>query len=157
MPFTREPKIRHYHPDLAHSHGTKIRLKDINKATGIIHLASSAAFLTIERIYSDCKFTSTYLISWKIINSQSEQITGKILMDEKHLKLAFGLDDDYEELGSWWLIEIYGGTVAYQGCYIRWKNWLNIPCPGTGHDGDPNITIEIDNGIKNAVKKLILY
>lgn len=43
-----------------------------------------------------------------------------------------------------------------QGAFIRYGNFLNIPSPGTGHDGDPNISILIDGPIRRAVRQLLI-
>jgi hypothetical protein len=59
-----------------------------------------------------------------------------------------------EESGEW-LLDRYGGDSAAQGFYIRWRNCLNIPCPGTGHDGDPNISVTLSDDIKEAVRQLL--
>jgi hypothetical protein len=32
---------------------------------------------------------------------------------------------------------------------------LNIPTPGTDHDGDPNVSVELDMKMAQAVKEII--
>jgi len=32
---------------------------------------------------------------------------------------------------------------------------LNIPCPGTGHDGDPNVSVYIEESIQRAIEQLL--
>ncbi len=57
--------------------------------------------------------------------------------------------------GGSWLVGRYGGNSAVQSKFIRWGNFLNIPCPGTGHDGDPNVSIYVTDEIREAVRKLL--
>ena len=75
-------------------------------------------------------------------------------MDDEHLKMAFGLSEESGKYGDW-LIGRFGGESAEQGQFIRFENFLNIPCPGTGHDGDPNISIVLDDKIRDAVEHLL--
>lgn len=49
------------------------------------------------------------------------------------------------------MIRRYGGTTADQGRFIRYNRFLNIPGPGTGHDGDSNISVEIRSEMQDAV------
>ena len=79
---------------------------------------------------------------------------GRAWFSEEDLKSAFGFSDKSGEYG-YWLIERYGADVASQGKYIRWRDHLNIPCPGIGNDGDPNVSIYLDDDIKNAVRELL--
>ena len=72
-----------------------------------------------------------------------------------NLRKAFRLDDTMDDKLSLWLIERYGGTVAAQGEFIRWGKYLNIPGPGTGHDGDANISIFVSDEIRDAVAQLL--
>ena len=77
-------------------------------------------------------------------------------MTEEQLRVMFGLDNDFVTPGhSQWLIKEYEADVAEQTLFIRKGNYLNIPCPGTAHDGDPNVSIELDDEIKEKVKELI--
>ena len=84
-------------------------------------------------------------------------------MSTKNLRCAFGLSDeeDYDGSRATFLpwrntnIERYGGTCFYQGVFLRYEYFLNIPGPGTGNDGNPNISVELDDGIKNAVRQLL--
>lgn len=79
---------------------------------------------------------------------------GQVEMDSCQLAAAFGLSDESGDFGDW-LIERYRADSAEQRLWIRYGNQLNIPGPGTGHDGDPNISIELDGDIKKAVVAII--
>ena len=100
------------------------------------------------------KILLPWYLEWVIIHSSQERVDGKVMMSTDALKSAFVFADTTSR-GSRWLIERYGGEVAEQGKFIRWKNFLNIPGPGTGQDGDPNISIFLDDVIKNSVFNLI--
>ncbi|MCX6720615.1 MAG: hypothetical protein NTW11_02320 [Candidatus Staskawiczbacteria bacterium] len=132
-----------------HKHGSKMRLKVFSHSANIfLVIQGSAAELKVG------KLDNRWIVAWKITQSPTENSSGRIIMNDHSLAQAFGLDDD-GLFSSCWLIERYGGTVAHQGQFIRWDKFLNIPCPGTGHDGDLNVSIYLDEKIKEAVGKLL--
>lgn len=53
------------------------------------------------------------------------------------------------------MLDRFGGTVARQGIFIRWRDFMNIPGPGTGGDGDANISVMITGEIKEAIKTIL--
>ncbi|MDD5528179.1 MAG: hypothetical protein PHO56_04405 [Patescibacteria group bacterium] len=132
-----------------HHHGSKMRLTLFHREGEHIAIDGSATHL---RISMGLKY---YEVTWSIKHSPDEYARGRTLMDKKTLANAFGLANDTPNCYSHWLIERYGGDNAEQFKFIRYRNYLNIPCPGTGNDGDPNISIELDDEIKQAVTKLL--
>lgn len=85
-----------------------------------------------------------------------KKTTGVVFFNDKHLRSAFNLQETCQtEQHSLWLIDRFGGDCASQANYIRYKDYLNIPCPGTGHDGDPNISIMLDKDIRDAVRDML--
>lgn len=77
-------------------------------------------------------------------------------MGNQIVAAAFGLTDYLPmQLPGDFLLEKYGGDVACQFLFIRWQDYLNIPGPGTGHDGDPNISIKLTDEIKEAIRALL--
>jgi len=80
---------------------------------------------------------------------------GRIEADTRELLQMLGSDDREQDAGSLWLIERYGGTVALQGKFIRWGRYLNISGPGTGRNGDANISVYVTDEIEQAVRTLI--
>ena len=82
---------------------------------------------------------------------------GTIIMTTIQLQVAFDLGyflpggDKVADR----MIALYGGSEAVPGKFIRYERWLNIPCPGSGVDGDPNVSIELHDEIKDAVRRLI--
>ncbi|MBY0472844.1 hypothetical protein K2Q00_00980 [Patescibacteria group bacterium] len=94
-------------------------------------------------------------VSWKI-NHGYGMVGGFVNLTNTQLELAFGLKDDSD--GSTRAVVERTGIpfdAALQGCFVRWGQWLNIPHPGTGMQGDPNISIELDDEIVAAVQALL--
>jgi len=97
-----------------------------------------------------------WLVTWKINHGGEDIISGKVHFSDDILERAFNLLDIVPN-NALHLIERFGGTTAATGKFIRWKDYLNIPGPGTGCNDDPNVSIKIDDEIRNAVKQLIYY
>ena len=154
----KRPKMYQCHPDWWHNHGSKLWLNPKETSTDQVVMDSNAARLTIAGLYADLKTKkTTWVAQWEIaqFTPTGEVCQGRTSMDIFALSSAFGLEST-TPLGSEWLIERYGGTCAEQSTFIRYNKFLNIPCPGTGHDGDPNISLELDAEIGNAIIELIL-
>ena len=81
-------------------------------------------------------------------------VQGWLRLTTAELKGAFGLAD-YLPPEAASLILCYGGTAAAPGKFLRYERWLNIPCPGTGADGDPNLSIEVSQEITAAITRAI--
>lgn len=111
-------------------------------------IAGHAAKVIIE------KEGQAYRVFWEITH-HGGSIVGNIFMFRPTLEAAFGLTDSIQFADSEWLIDEYGATTAAYRAFIRFGDYLNMPGPGTGHDGDPNISIKIDNGIRQAVGALV--
>ena len=95
-----------------------------------------------------------YLVDWRVVHSgglDNPHTSGRIEIDRTELVQMFCISDEVSEETDQWLIDHYGGTVATQGKFLRDRKYLNIPCPGTGHDGDPNVSIFVSDEIRNAV------
>lgn len=139
-------------PDWFHQHGMKMRVVQVTDECVV--LTAPAAKLTIMRCAPDTAGEQYYAVNWKVKLSRSEDTSGSRSFTEEQLKGAFGLTN----ISSWSghsLITRYGGTSAGQGLWIRSGAHLNIPCPGTGHDGDPNISIMLDDKMRLAIRSLL--
>lgn len=131
-----------------HHHGDKIRVREVNDNS--IRLAGSAAELTITRGNEN-----EWVVAWKVVRRfGSEEAAGQVVMSTDELGAAFDLNKLTGDYGDF-LLDRFGGTSAEQGYFIRYQDFLNIPCPGTGHDGDPNISILLDQEIKQSVRELL--
>lgn len=142
------------HPQWWHHHGSKIKI-DEGSYRGMIILRGSAAQLTITGNPLEENGKRQYDLRWIIRQGGSSSMEGRINISETTLKAAFGFDDSSDVTGRW-LIDRYGATSAEQGAYIRFGEYLNIPGPGSGHDGDPNISLEVTEPIQAAVKDLLI-
>jgi len=127
-----------------HAHGSKMEIVAHDKNT--ISIRSNAASLLIRRSLVG---VVDYLVEWNIDHDPGFT-KGNVWMTGSELASAFGLSDNMGDFGEW-LIARFGGTTAAEGKFIRYKKFLNVPCPGTGNDGDPNISIMINNNIREAI------
>lgn len=154
----RDPEIRWYFPIWCHGHGAKMRVKEFNNENSTLVIAGSAAKVTIRRaqdVEPQMK-NGGWFVDWEVIQYRlgDEWVRGRRLFTDEELSGAFGLTDSSGKYGQH-IINRFGADSAEQGLYIRWRNFLNIPCPGTGHDGDPNVSIHLDAEIQNAVLDLL--
>ena len=139
-------------PSWYHLHGSKICVEEFRARDCKLMLKGSAAGVLIKKHLSS---SGGWMIHYFIQYSAETGVKGIIFMNTNDIKTAFGLSECCEEFGGQHLLDEFGGDVAQQGKYIRSQNYLNIPGPGTGHDGDANISIWTDDDIKAAVAKLI--
>lgn len=143
-----------------HHHGLKFRagISEIRS----VKLFSSACDFLIESV------TGLFLISWEIRFSLNEKVNGKIYFSREDLRKAFRLeecDESQMDKRDHWLLNYKIPTVpelgynqpffAKQGRFIRQGDCLNIPGPGAGHDGDPNVSIELSDQIKKTVRDFL--
>src|ERR1700722_2837082 len=134
-----------------HHHGMKMRVRNRSSvsSTKMVLIEASVAKVLINQYLNFPLWT----VSWKTIH-ESGSTEGSIRLSPIELEAAFDLQDLVFEGGEG-LIAEYGGTAVSPGKFIRYKRWLNIPCPGSGGDGDPNVSIELTEEIKEAIQKLI--
>ena len=145
-----QPTINLYFPDWWHKHGSKMRLQTTNANPDIILIAGSAASVTVSRHDRH----QLWAVGWEIVQSQREKSQGLTLMDDNDLQRAFGLRHDLGSNGEW-MVKRYGGTTASQGNFHRWQRFLNIPHPGTGLDGDLNVSVELNDATQQAIRQII--
>jgi len=143
------------YPAWFNRNGHKMQLQKINIARDkkeLYIVGGSSALLSIKQFNRPSG--RAWLIEWMLIKSITEKVNGQVVFDYDDLSAAFGLSNYSSDLGDWVIAE-FGATSAQQGKYIRAKDYLNIPCAGTGQDGDPNISIELDIEIKDAIRQLL--
>lgn len=145
----QEPKVKMFGlPKWWHHHGSKMSVKE--EKSNMLSLGSRAASVIIEK-----RLAQGWMIEYHIQHSAETYSMGRIWMCDKDLERAFMLSTDYPAQGGQHLIDEFGGETAYQGKFIRYKGWLNLPGPGTGHDGDPNLSVWVDSDIQEVVQRLI--
>lgn len=129
-------------PPWYHPHGSKISVigydnpKSLGEKTLI--LGSSAADI---RIFPH-QTNPGWVLEYRINHAGGDWSRGRVRMSEESFLKAFKESSAGDEAG-------------WQGAYIRHGNCLNIPGPGTGNDGDPNVSIWVDKDIVEAVQTLL--
>lgn len=75
------------------------------------------------------------------------------------LKIAFGLSEEIPDYISSTSEDprnvAFGQRLTCSGYFVRFGNLLNIPSIGTRDDNDPNVSINLEDVIKDAVQALI--
>lgn len=95
-----------------------------------------------------------WFLAWRITRTSALSIEVKLKIPEEILRRAFALDRGPHGSDEW-LLKHYGADSAARGYYIRAGNYLNIPGPGTGRDGDPNVSILLDEDIQELLRGLL--
>ena len=146
----KEPELNDFgQPNWFHMHGTKMRLQKDECIEGrLVVIKGSAAEVRI--IASPIE--GWFIVEWRLDHPLHTETSGRAFFDDSELAAAFGLLDNFGS--SEWLIDRFGGTVAKKCKFIRWKDFLNIAGPGTGLGGDPNVSIRLNEEIKNAIRGL---
>ncbi len=93
-------------------------------------------------------------VRWIIKHHGRDHIDGKYILDTEEMRAAF-------DLGETTIPKIhtaadfarrYGADVGVSGKFIRKGVYLNIPCPGTGCEGDPNMSIKLTSYIQRPIE-----
>ncbi|MFW0862024.1 MAG: hypothetical protein ACKKL6_00340 [Candidatus Komeilibacteria bacterium] len=149
----RDPELHLGVPDWHHHHSHKVTVDEDRK--DYLRLRGSAVVVEIFLNPQTISAAYKWLVKWKVVQvHQIQEVTGQRCFSDDDLKSAFGLSTTSGEHGEW-MISRFGATVAEQAKYIRWRDYLNIPGPGIGHDGDPNVSILLSDEIKWAVRNLL--
>lgn len=145
----KEPEMAELGPTWWISHGTKMRINKTKGTLNSVVIEGSAAEVIITRAPG-----KGWFVDYKIKHGEYCQSDGRVWMNDSELAAAFGLKDDVERLSDW-MIERFGGTVAKQRKFLRYKEFLNIPAPGSGYQGDPNVSLKLYPETISAVKDLL--
>lgn len=115
----------------------------------------NVAYLEIKPIPAEPRRARTWEVSWGLMHDCGK-VEGYIHMTDEELRRAFGLEDGLGVFGKA-LADRTSTKVdaAEQGKFVRAGKWLNIPHPGTGLQGDPNISIEVDGYMRLAILELL--
>jgi hypothetical protein len=147
----------HVGPSWWHRHGYKARVAKLDLELPKLVIDSTTTKLTIgpgpsaDRQWWNVDWSITHhLNGWNWVQAQ-----GQTLFSRNELAVAFGLTEQPCSRASAWLVDQYGADAGEQGVFVRMGNHLNIPGPGTGHDGDTNISIYVDQAMQEAVKHLL--
>lgn len=143
-------------PKWFHHHGLKMSLGGEPLVTFVsnrksVLIGNNAARL---QIYSS-GVKDEYVVFWRIHFFVDEYAEGRIKIPVGGIKDAFKLNSKHDVFHLDALAETMGADVGVAGQYIRKGSCLNIPMPGTGADGDPNISVFISKEIQEAVRELL--
>lgn len=140
-------------PLWCHRHGDKLIVTKVDVRNRCLILATNA--VSIRFTPRACSVDEGWFVDWEIRYSQQEQFRGRIILSTRDLLSAFDLQPAEEDDTDKALARRYDATVAKQGRYIRTGPYLNIPGPGTGNDGDPNLSIHLCEAIMIAMDKVV--
>lgn len=130
-----------------------MRLKSFDRNHRVVTLEGSTAAVAIYPTPLGSRKPG-WIVKVEVVHEgYTEPDSGARHFTDEELASAFGLSD-YVDTGLKF-VGRYGAHAGKQGTYIRQGRYLNIPCPGTGGDGDPNVSICISDEIASAVKELL--
>lgn len=152
VPSAVTPALCNGKPEWHHHHGAKMRVRSTSVADPPVWviMASEVAHLLVQRKEG----FPGWSIAWNIRHADGNA-QGVVSVNNDELAALFGLETPETEETSRWLVMRYGADWAKQGLGIRYRDWLTLPCPGTGHDGDPNISIDLDDEVRTAIGTLL--
>lgn len=140
-------------PEWWHKDGYEMEVERIDKDKNMILIVGMRTRVKI--IPRSIPSGGGWFVEWEKAKNLFEWIRGRILFTSDDLKAAFGLRGAFGESDDW-LIKRFGPEViAIHGEYIRQGNFLCIPCFGTGHNGDSNVSVFITEAIQDAIRKLL--
>ena len=144
-------------PDWFQSHGGKMRIEVFDIKKKRLVLAGSAAWLSIYRLRRRDP-DGRWLIRWGITHSPTNEVRGRLVMDDMLMIMAFNLRNCkvlFRPSLHHTLPQIQDADTAVASRFIRKGPFLNIPCPGTGYAGDPNVSVLIRDDMREAVRQLL--
>lgn len=118
----------------------------------LINFKSDAVKIELKR---DASGHDGWYIRYKIIHSPFSSNSGIVWMTTQDVLTAFKLSNICDGIWGQEVLSVYGGEVAHQGRYIRYRKFLNIPGPGTGLSGDANVSIYVTEKISKMVEVLV--
>lgn len=143
-------------PVWCHQHAIKMQLDRKPILSHLVSVSNNAANLVINHLPGVGE-EARWLMQWNIQHKGASKVSGQVIVSEPELLVAFGLisPEQVDLPLHEGMMKQYGAEAAVQEAFIRQRNFLNIPGPGTGHDGDPNISIGLTDEIKEAVQNLV--
>ncbi len=135
--------------------GAVTRVQTLDAEGGILILTNGGnAHIFLVRASRTHPLMLGWFVDWDICLRVCGDVgvRGRVSLTSKDLQCAFGLADDGASKTKFGSHEVEYGVP---GKFARNGSFLNIPCPGTRFLGDPNVSIEVTDEIKEAVKKLL--
>lgn len=105
------------------------------------------------RVEINASLANRLIFFWRkcIVDGQFE---GDIAFSADGLLVAFGLIKPEAAQDKDLIIHSQHACMV-KSRFIKEYDYLNIPCPGTGNDGDPNVSILLTDEIREAIAKLL--
>lgn len=126
------------------------------------HPAEPILWLESDKVSVSIKYDikDKWIFHYTIYINNESSIKCDISMSAEEIYIAFGIIDECENRP--WdrgqeIINQFGGQFCLQGQFIRWKNWVNVPGPGTGLKGDVNLSLEITEEMRKIVREFMEY
>lgn len=136
-----------------HHHGYKLMVTNCDIPNRCVVFATNTT--SIRFTQRAMTVDEGWFVDWMIRYGQQDQMNGRIVLLTRDLLIAFDLEVPKEAEADSVLTRRFDADVARQGRYIRTGPFLNIPGPGTGCDGDPNMSIYLEKSIRVAMDKLL--
>lgn len=143
-------------PDWWHAHGRKMQPREVDLEKRRLRLAGSVATLCIDFVPEGFEAVPWHII-WKVKHADGRAAEGEARWSDEYLSAAFGITRRLLLLSieQQRFLERYSADVGVEGIFIRRGWYLNIPQPGTRHDGGNAISIEIDEAIQKAILSVL--
>ncbi|MFA5134799.1 MAG: hypothetical protein WC505_03310 [Patescibacteria group bacterium] len=130
---------------------------NLQSCTMSFHSPNNFSMLIISRVQSHGDYH--WRIEWKMRkwqNDYPENNQSGSSMQSEVIGTVYLTDDDFKDAFA--LKKNFGAASnVYVACpcvYVRYRRYLNIPCIGTGMDGDPNISLYISVKVQRAIRQL---
>ncbi len=139
------------HPQWFHHHGRKAHI--LEESQQKLTLGTEVCWVSLEKAVGP----NCIRVRWGMVHNIGEgagENGGYRSFSIQDVELSFGMSDGQGKFQAL-LDQQFGCTTANQGLFIRWENYLNIPGPGIGHDGDANISIHLDDEMVRAARRFV--
>ncbi len=140
-------------PNWWHGHGIKMAVGKLDLEEHTLHLNGGGGVISFKITRRGLLNGAGWCVLWALRHEPESESFGSRVFNSAELRAAFHLVEETSPPSR--LALRFDADVAVQGKFIRCGQFLNIPGPGTGHDGDVNISIFVEDTIKEAVSRLI--
>lgn len=107
---------------------------------------SGSVELTVQR-NGESIYEGNELLKWKvwwIVKTKHGVRKGEDLWTDRNIKLAFDLNGDPPS------------SLICLGIFVKKGRYVNIPSQGSGQDDDSNVSIFINDEIRNAIEEILM-
>ena len=99
----------------------------------------------------------TYTVRWMIFGKGGKEVNavdGYRQFTKEQILTAFGVSQG-NPITDTVFAEKHDAVCGIPGLFIRKLGYLNVPCPGTGIDGDPNLSAFISLSVGEDVRRFL--